>query len=103
VASLWTPSPGLAGSSGSVAPEFVWAALDCPGYFAAVKTGQAALLGTFAVSIDAPLEIGQQHIVIGWPIGHEGRKYFSGTAVFDLDGNQMATGKAIWITIEPKH
>jgi hypothetical protein len=35
VASPWTPPPWSADPSGRVRPEFVWAALDCPAYFAA--------------------------------------------------------------------
>ena len=34
VASPWTPPARAAGADGAAAPEFVWAALDCPGYFA---------------------------------------------------------------------
>jgi hypothetical protein len=34
VASPWTPPTWAADEDGLVRPEFVWAALDCPGYFA---------------------------------------------------------------------
>lgn len=34
VASPWTPPAWAAAKDGAVLPEFVWAALDCPGYFA---------------------------------------------------------------------
>ena len=34
VASPWTPPPWTADADGRVRPEFVWAVLDCPTYFA---------------------------------------------------------------------
>lgn len=99
MAGVWTPSAGLANPAGNVAEQFVWAALDCPGYFAVVETGQPALLGTFSVRIDQPVRAGRTHIVIGWAKGKQGRKYFSGTAVFDAEGGLLALGHAIWIAI----
>ena len=34
VAAAWVPDASLADSSGWLAPEFIWAALDCPGAYA---------------------------------------------------------------------
>ena len=34
VATTWTPTPDTADDDGLVRPEFIWAVLDCPTYFA---------------------------------------------------------------------
>ncbi len=44
--------------------------------------------------------IGEQYVVIGWKIGGEGRKLWSGSAVFDEDGNPCAMGSATWIVLK---
>src|SRR5262245_59911044 len=33
-AAAWLPDSSLAGADGKVLPEFMWSALDCPGFFA---------------------------------------------------------------------
>lgn len=98
VADVWTPSADLAGEDGAVRPEFVWAALDCPGYFA-LGIGMA-LLGRLSVDILEPLEPGAAHVVVGWPRGSDGRKHHSGTAVFTADGALAAHGVATWIELK---
>ncbi|MGE3892487.1 MAG: hypothetical protein AB7F79_13050, partial [Steroidobacteraceae bacterium] len=40
VAAPWLPDIGLDDGQGKVRPEFIWAALDCPGYFASITTGR---------------------------------------------------------------
>ena len=99
VAGLWTPSASLADADGLVAREYIWAALDCPGYFAVMEGAQLALLGTFTVRIEKPVLAGHQYIVAGWPTGNQGRKHFSGTAIYDDRGELFALGHAVWITI----
>ena len=39
VAAPWVPDASLCLTDGRVAPEFMWAALDCPGFFAASEDG----------------------------------------------------------------
>src|SRR5205814_4453606 len=52
-ADLWVPDAGLAGPDGTVRPEFVWAALDCPSGIGAFgdepADGPPVLLGRLAV------------------------------------------------------
>lgn len=107
VAAPWLPDESLDDGAGKVRPEFIWAALDCPGYFArahdATPTGprlRSALLGQFAVHIDRPVHIDEPCVIIGWPIRMEGRKHYIGTALFDEDGERCAVGAATWITVK---
>lgn len=101
VAAPWLPHAGLADRSnvgnGKVSPQFIWAALDCPGYFASVKPGRTALLGELAVHIDRSVHIEEPCVIIGWQILIEGRKHKVGTALFDEEGEQCAVGVATWV------
>ena len=99
VAAPWLPHPSLADESGKVRPEFVWAALDCPGYFATVSDNRPALLGELAVHLDRLVPVEKPCVVMGWPIDHAGRKHRVGTALFDQDGTPVARGIATWIEV----
>jgi hypothetical protein len=98
VAAPWLPDESLSDGAGKVRPEFMWAALDCPGYFAALS-GSPALLGELAVHIDRPVHIDEPCVIVGWQIGVEGRKHRVGTALFDEDGERCAVGCATWLTL----
>ncbi|MGE0115444.1 MAG: hypothetical protein AB7T07_11265 [Steroidobacteraceae bacterium] len=97
VAAPWLPHASLADGSGKVRPEFIWAALDCPGYFASVMPGRTALLGELAVHIDRSVHVDEPCVIIGWQILIEGRKHKVGTALFDEDGERCAVGVATWV------
>ena len=97
VASPWLPDPALADSLGKVRPEFIWAALDCPGYFASVPDSSPALLGELAVHVDRSVHVEEPCVVIGWQILIEGRKHKVGTALFDEEGECCAIGVATWV------
>jgi len=102
VACPWRPGAELAGNDGRVRTEFAWAALDCPGAWAWLETLENPLvLGRLTAVIDAPIVAGRLHIVGGWRLGHEGRKYYSGTAIWRADGTVCARARATWIEIDP--
>jgi hypothetical protein len=102
VACPWMPGAGLAGADGHVGTEFTWAALDCPGAWAWLSGLQNPLvLGRLAAVLDAPVIAGRPHIVGGWRLGHEGRKYYSGTAIWRADGTVCARARATWIEVDP--
>jgi hypothetical protein len=100
VAAPWLPDATLADAEGKVRPEFIAAALDCPGYFAARSDGVPMLLGEFTVHIDRLVHVDEPCTVIGWRLGVEGRKYRVGTALFDEDGELFARALGVWI--EPR-
>ena len=100
VAAPWVPGDSLADESGLVLPEFLWSALDCPGYFAVFGAELSmALLGRMTAEIIHRVLPGSQNIVLGWEIGREGRKRFAGTAVFNPSGTLCAKAKTIWIEL----
>ncbi len=101
VATPWTPPAWTADPEGNVRPEFVWATLDCPTYFAAY--GGEMVLGFLVrqqVELRAPVAAGVEHVVIAWPLGGEGRKRAAAAAVLAADGEVLAVGEAL--LVEPR-
>lgn len=99
VASTWRPNASLADESGLLKSEFVWAALDCPGYFAIQATSGPAVLGRLGVALHSALLASEPMIITGWPIESTGRKHIVGTALHSEDGRLVAAAKATWISI----
>lgn len=102
VASPWTPPSWTADASGRVLPEFVWAVLDCPTYFA-TYLGQELAMGVLArltARIDGSVVAGEEHVVIAWPLGTDGRKRHAGAAVLSGAGKPLAVARAL--LVEPR-
>jgi hypothetical protein len=102
VASPWTPPSWTADVEGHVLPEFVWAVLDCPTYFALYMSGElrVSFLAQLRARIDAPVVASEEHVVIAWPIATEGRKRHAGSAVLSSGGDALAVAQAL--LIEPR-
>jgi len=81
-----------------VTPEVVWAAIDCPGAYAAGDPGRGQMvLGRMTARVDRlPLD-GEPCVVVGWPLGEEGRKLFAGTALYGASGDVLAVARQVWI------
>jgi hypothetical protein len=99
VASSWTPPAWTLDDGGACRPEFVWAVLDCPTYFALYSSGDLPLsvLGRLTARIDAPIVAGTEHVVIAWPIEIDGRKHHAGSAVLSAAGETLAVARALLI------
>src|SRR4051794_8509983 len=95
-AAAWTPRAGLpAGPGGALAPEIVWAALDCPSYPA--LDGRLHLLGRLAAEVLGPVHVGEELAVVGWDLAGAGRKRVTASAVVDAAGAVRARALALWI------
>lgn len=99
VAALWVPDETLGEADGSVASQYIWAALDCPGFFAVRAVSGLALLGRFAAKQLEPVRVGEKLIVSGWTVRHDGRKHQAGTALYRVNGEPIACAEATWISI----
>jgi len=101
VAAPWVPDGSLADGSGRVRLRYVAAALDCPGAWALVSTYGPVLmvLGRLTIDERAPVTPGRPHVVEGWTLGRDGRKYHCGTAIRDADGAVLALAQATWIAL----
>ena len=99
----WRPDAALLDAAGRLRPEFVWAALDCPGGWALPGAGNT---GTLQVEIREPVDGRRPLIVMGWrapaPSPRAGsRRRYAGTAMFDAGGRLLALGAAIWVAPDP--
>lgn len=92
VAATWIPRED------EISSELVWAALDCPGAYA-VEFGQRGnpVLGRLAGRVEHLPHAGERCVVVGWPLGEEGRKLYAGTALFGEDGRLLGAARATWI------
>jgi hypothetical protein len=99
VAAPWTPDASLADDDGVVRREFLWAALDCPGYFAVADPPERALLGRMSAEVDDGLTAGTRCVVTAWSLGREGRKLRAGVALFDAAGALRGRAVQTWLTI----
>jgi acyl-coenzyme A thioesterase PaaI-like protein len=100
VAAAWIPDASLADEAGTVRAEFISAALDCPGYFAATAQPVPLLLGEFTAQVDRRVHVEEPCVILGWRIERNGRKHEVGTALFDARGALCARARAVWI--EPR-
>jgi hypothetical protein len=101
VATPWIPYAELCDDHGLVRHEFIWAALDCPGAFAAMmELPRIIVLGKLAVSILKDIKADALCVVIGWNMAKDGRKYHTGTAVFSESDGLCAKAKATWIALK---
>jgi hypothetical protein len=84
-----------------VGPEFVWAALDCPGAYATGALGRGTVvLGRLTARVDRVPELGERCVVVAWPLGSDGRKHGAGTALYTDSGELLGLARALWI--EPR-
>jgi hypothetical protein len=100
VAAPWVPDASLDGGDGKVLPEFMSAALDCPGYYAVAPDDRMLLLAEFTAHVDRLVHIGSSCTIVGWAIDSSGRKHEAGTAIFDGTGVLCGKARALWI--EPR-
>ena len=86
---------------GFLATEIVWALLDCPGAWALERDQEATgvVLGRMAARILEAVPAGLAGISVGWPLGREGRKLYSGTALFDADERLLGYARQTWIVM----
>jgi hypothetical protein len=93
VAAPWVPT--------EVAPEIVWAALDCPGGWAFDLVGRPMVLGRITATVLALPATGDQCVVVGQAHGTDGRKGFTSSALYAPDGALIARAEHTWIAVDP--
>lgn len=99
VAAPFVPDQSLADpATGRLQLAHAWAALDCPGYFAAAA-GEEAVLGRISVQLTRLPAIGEQCVVVGWALGREGRKISAATALYDQAGELLGCARQTWIAL----
>ncbi|MFM8755344.1 MAG: hypothetical protein ACKODL_11790 [Phenylobacterium sp.] len=101
LARTWTPHANFADADGRIPTEVLWAALDCPGFFAwVVREGRhGALLGTMTGEVLRHPRAGEPCIITAWPLERSGRKETSGVALFSAGGELLARAHQVWIVM----
>jgi hypothetical protein len=99
VAAPWIPDLSLGTTGEPIDTRYVWSALDCPSYFGIGST-PLALLGRITVRFDRVPVVGERLIAMGWPMGADGRKLYSGSALATAEGEVIARAAATWIEVK---
>jgi hypothetical protein len=90
VATTWTAH--------DVSPEVIWAAIDCPGAYAAGDPGRGeTVLGRMTARLQRLPAEGERCVVAGWPLGEDGRKLYAGTALYGEDAGLLAIARQVWV------
>ena len=102
VAAPWIPDADLAGEDGTLAPELIWAVLDCPTSFGSALLGLTgtSVLARLTAEIAGHVRPGEPHVVNGWPNGRDGRKSEGGSAIFTAGGELLAMSRGLWIELK---
>ncbi|MCQ4118781.1 hypothetical protein [Rhodococcus tibetensis] len=93
-ACVWHVDPDLAGQT-----AFVWAALDCPGGWAAPIEDRPMVLGRITAQVSALPEAGEDCVITGRLVGSEGRKVWTATTAYGADERELGRAFATWITL----
>ena len=85
-------------------PRLAWAALDCPSSapHATPNPDAPLVLGRIAGWIMRRPAVGEEHVVVAWAIGEDGRRRSSGSAILRADGVACAVARATWIALKPR-
>lgn len=101
VAAAWIPPTWIADEHGFIQEKYLWAALDCPGYYATLEVDDSLkVLGRMTADVMASVRPGMKLVAMGWHRSNEGRKYFVGTALCGEGGEVVARAEAVWIKLE---
>jgi hypothetical protein len=100
--SCYVPHAAHADAEGRIRSEFVWGTLDCPGAWAVQDPDdwRPALTGRMTAKVIDRPRVGERCAVVGWSIGSEGRKLYSGTALYTESGRLCALGHCTWILLK---
>lgn len=104
VAAPWKVPETLDLIDGRVAPEYVWAAMDCPGAYTLWNhnddVSPNTLLGRMTAEICQAPKPGDACAIMGWYLESDGRKHYAGTAAFGPDGALLGLAKQVWIELK---
>lgn len=105
VAWPWRPDESSLAGDGSVAPEMVWAALDCPSglcWFHEQPPVGPHVLGRMTAALHRLPEAGEPLVVGGWLVEVAGRKRMTGSVVWSTGGEVVAENRATWIGLDER-
>ncbi|MET1036831.1 MAG: hypothetical protein ABW075_01070 [Aeromicrobium sp.] len=102
VAGPWTPHPAFGDAAGALDVPTTWAALDCPGGWAADFTAQTMVLGRMTAEVVRPPRAGEPLLSVGELSARDGRKFMTSTALYTVDDELLGRSEQIWIQVDPE-
>lgn len=99
-ASPWTPHQAFAGDDGAIDTPTMWAALDCPGGWAADFSHHAIVLGMMTAIVHRRPRAGEECISVGRLDERVGRKFLTDTALYTVEGELLGHAEQLWIEID---
>jgi hypothetical protein len=101
-AAAWIPDHefGMKDAQHLLRPEFLWAAMDCPtGFASGFPRAGKLVTGRLAVEQLRPIHTEVECVIMAWPLGVEGRKYFSAACLYQ-ENQVCAVARATWIKVD---
>jgi hypothetical protein len=99
-ATPWTPHEAFGGGDGAIDYPVAWAALDCPGGWAADFSRHTMVLGRMTAQVHRRPHAGEPCISVGHLESQEGRKFLTDTALYTEDGELLGRAEQTWIEID---
>ncbi|MCL3817762.1 hypothetical protein [Aeromicrobium wangtongii] len=99
-AAAWTPHAAFGGADGVLDVPTTWAALDCPGGWAADFTRQVMVLGRMTAEVVRPPRAGEECLATGVLRNRDGRKFITDTALYTAGGELLGRAEQIWIQVD---
>lgn len=99
-AATWTPHASFGTDDGHLDVPTTWAALDCPGGWAADFTAQTMVLGRMTAEILRAPRAGESLLSVGELESHEGRKFATATALYTESGELLGRAEQVWIQVD---
>lgn len=96
----WTPHEAFGDADGALDFPVAWAALDCPGGWAADFSRHPMVLGRMTAQVHRRPQAGEPYISVGHLAAQEGRKFLTDTALYAEDGELLGRAEQIWIEID---
>lgn len=101
VAAALVADPAHGDADGFLPDPLLWAAIDCPGAIAVGANQERMMLtGRMVAEVTGRVRTGERAIVVGWPLGEDGRKLYSGTAIYNQAGELAARARITWILLK---
>jgi hypothetical protein len=102
VTGSWTPHSSFGDADGTLDVPTTWAALDCPGGWAADFTQQTMVLGRMTAEVVRAPRAGEPLLSVGELEARDGRKFTTSSALYTVAGDLLGRAEQIWIQVDPE-
>jgi hypothetical protein len=102
VAAPWAPHAAFGEPDGTIGTPVMWAALDCPGGWAADFTRRTMVLGTMTAEVTRRPAAGEPCRAVARLVAERGRKFLTDTALYTDDGDLLGRAEQVWIELPPR-